>query len=1188
MADPTGARAATFLFTDMEGSTRLFKRLREDYGGVLAQHQRLLREAFASHGGQEVDTQGDAFFVTFARVRDAVLAAAAAQRALAAYEWPEDVDVRVRIGVHTGEAAVDENRYVGVSVHRAARICAAARGGQILISQTTRHMLEDEEAPLPGIELRDLGERALKDLERPVHLSEVLVTETKPPRATATRARARATAQRSVLPGALSLVSPFPFVGRSRQLATLRSLLPGADGEGRRVVLLSGDAGSGKTRILRELAQEAARDGALVLYGTSDAVVTTPYQPFVESLQFLQRVLDPAEFDECVGAGGSDVARLVPDVAARLPPSPATAQGDPDTERHRLHTSVAELLRRAAQRRPLLVVLDDAHWADASSLHLLRFLARTGADARVLFVAAFREREPDIGLEFADTLADLVRVEGVARLQLEPLESEDVTEFVRRSGDAEPGPQLAALGAEIGELTGGNAFLLCELWRSLVETGSVDISEGVVRLTRPITELGSPETVRHVVQSRLTRLAPETTALLELAAVVGAQFELSVLREAAGQHETVVVSALDEAVRSGTIEEVPGVRLAHRFTHELVRRALADRLTWARRAELHLRVAEALERVYGDPAPVLTDLAHHFTVAAPVGGADRAVDYNLRAADAALASLAFEEAAARLSTALDLGINDESERMRIQLELGNARHRAGQPLEALNAFQAAADLARKRGDGETLARAAIGLEETCWRPAIVDEGAVELAREAIEALGDGDSALRARLLGALSRALVFAGSAEEAAVVREAAIAMARRVRDPATLANLLSQAYFAIGKIPLGDVLAMLTEGRQLAAELGNTVIECETIAWSIVAHVAMCNLDTARRELDLHTQLAERTREPFHLYFSAQVGSAIALCDGRLDEAEAMAERSLEWAGHLRGRVPPAVHGMQLFGIRREQGRLAELRPVVQALVGPNKSGWAWRPGLVALFVELGMEKEARAELEEMRADEFAGVVRDFSAPSLAYLTDACAAIGDVESAPLLYRALKPLAGSNVVIGQLGACYGAADRYLGMLAATMSDWDQAEAHFEYALYLNRRMGAHTWTARTAYEYARMLLSRDAAGDRRRAGELLADAAASAERFGLRALEGKVRALGPVEARPPALPDDLSAREVEVLQLIARGHSNREIGAQLFISEHTAANHVRSILRKTGCANRTDAASYAHRNGLVSELSRR
>src|SRR5262245_5448062 len=167
VSEPASA-TATFLFTDIEGSTALLKQLRERYPEVLADHHRILREAFAAHGGREIDNQGDAFFIAFRRAREAVLAAAAAQRRLAKHDWPDGASVRVRMGIHTGEADLAGERYVGVSVHRAARISALGHGGQVLVSQTTAHLIEDEEDELPGLSLRDLGEHRLKDLERPV------------------------------------------------------------------------------------------------------------------------------------------------------------------------------------------------------------------------------------------------------------------------------------------------------------------------------------------------------------------------------------------------------------------------------------------------------------------------------------------------------------------------------------------------------------------------------------------------------------------------------------------------------------------------------------------------------------------------------------------------------------------------------------------------------------------------------------------------------------------------------------------------------------------------------------------------------------------------------------------------------------------------------------------------------------
>jgi DNA-binding CsgD family transcriptional regulator len=349
----------------------------------------------------------------------------------------------------------------------------------------------------------------------------------------------------------------------------------------------------------------------------------------------------------------------------------------------------------------------------------------------------------------------------------------------------------------------------------------------------------------------------------------------------------------------------------------------------------------------------------------------------------------------------------------------------------------------------------------------------------------------------------------------------------------------------------------------------------------VALGDLESARAEIVVLRKMAERTAQPFIHHVAEHYGSAIALCDGNLAEAEAMAGRSHDWGLLMTGRDASGTHGIQMFGIRREQGRLAELAPVIRILASEADRKGPWRPGLVAVLAELGMEREARRELAKIAADG----IDDFRAPlwlaTLAYLTDACAALGDTSTAAIAYPALAPLAGTNVMIGHLVACYGAADRYLGMLAATLGEPERAEQHFERAMEQNKRMGAATWVAHTAYEHGRFLLGQGR-GARDRADALLREAAGLAERIGMGGLLGRIRLLG-VPGADGGLPDGLSPREAQILKLVATGLSNREIGEQLKISEHTAANHIRSILRKTDCANRTEAASYAHRHGLAS-----
>jgi DNA-binding CsgD family transcriptional regulator len=981
------------------------------------------------------------------------------------------------------------------------------------------------------------------------------------------------------LPGPLRPASTFPFVGRSAEMERLRMLMPSAEGEGRRVVLLGGEPGSGKSRLVREFAAEAANGGALVLYGACDAEVRTPFGPFVEALDQLVRVTETDELRAAVGAGGGELTRLLPRLGMRLGDLPPAVDADPDTERHRLHTAVADLLAGATRRQPALLVLEDAHWADGPTLLLLRHLARVG-NARALLLATFRDTDADLPDALSETLADLRRYD-VVRLGLAGLSGEDVSEFVRLAGGGEPGPQPVELARAIRDLTEGNAFLVCELWRALIETGAVELDGGEIRVTRSPAELGSPESVREVVSQRLSRLAPRTTDLLEVAATAGAEFELEIMRRATGFEETELLAALDEAVGSGMIEELAARRLAWRFTHELVRRALYDRLSGIRRAALHLRVGEALESADTPSGRALADLAHHFAAAAPFGEGGRAVEYNVMAARAAAAALAFDEAAERLRSALGLGIDDPEERAAVFLELGQATHRAGRALDAMAAFRAAADLARELGNAELLAGAAIGYEDACWRPGIFDRGADELLEEAAEALGEEDSALRVGLLSGLARALDFQGQRERGAIVRTSAISMARRLGDQVGLATVLMRSYWSRGTTPLEEILAMLTEARALAEELGNTEIHVEARSWCVPAFVALGDMESARREVGALRALAERTAQPFQIHVAEHYGAAIALCDGRLEESELLAERSHEWSRLLTGRDASGVYGIQMFSVRRERGRLAELAPVVRILAGQAEREGPWRPGLAALLAELGMETEARWELSRLVADGLDPFRASLWVASLAYLTDAASALGDEQVAALVYPELEPLAGTNVMIGHLVSCYGSADRYLGTLAATLGEWERAQEHFEEAMELNRRMGAETWLAHTAYEYGRLLIARGR-GEAEKAEPLLGEAARLAERIGMPSLLARLGALGSPAPRA-ALPDGLSPREVQILGLVAQGLSNRQVGSALSISEHTAANHVRSILRKTGCANRTEATSYAHRHGLAS-----
>ena len=981
----------------------------------------------------------------------------------------------------------------------------------------------------------------------------------------------------SLLPAPLRLTPSYPFVGRTSALEVLRGLLPRAASDGRRIALLGGEAGSGKSRLVREFCHEAAAGGALVLYGACDPVISTPYQPFVEVLRHLVEVAGPDAVREDVGVAGGELIRLLPDLAANVDGLTRPISADPDTERYRLHTAVADLLANTGRRRPLVVVVEDGHWSDTGSLLLLRHLARAAAHARLLVLVTFRDNEADVPAELADALAELRRSDGVVRMRVEGLTEGEITQFVSRASGRKNAPAIA-LSRWLGDLTAGNAFLLCELWRNLAESDALTVADGTVSLARPPEQVATPQGIREVVSQRLSRLPRTTRALLDLAAVVGTEFELDSVRRAAPEL-LKRVDSLKPAESAGIIEEIQAPAITYRFTHELVRRAIYDRLTGMTRAQLHLRVGKALASKYGSAqAPSLAALANHFTAALPVGEPERAARYNVLAARAATSALAFHDAAARLRTALQIGVDDDRGRALLLLELGTADFRAGRSLDSLDSFRQTEQIARRLGDGELLAQAAIGFENACNRPHMVNEGAIALLREALTAVGGEDSPLRVSLLAGLARALTNYGDHASAVVVRTNAVTIARRINDRRGLATALLHASWARDGSDAKRVVEMVTESRDIASEIGDLETLGEATALRVAALAAAGDMDAAQRQLAQATEMATRMRQPFLLHVVEQHTSALALMQGRLDDAEAAAERARTWGQLLTGADPSTDHGIQMFGIRREQGRLAELGTIARRLTWREQPASIWPAAFAALLGELGMTEEVQRELDQVRREGLDAIPRSLFLVSLTYLADACGAVADEHVAALVYPQLEPYAGTNIMIGYSVACYGAADRYLGMLAATLKDPSLASRHFDAALELNQHMGATTWLAHTYNQYGQLLRQTEP----ERAETLVARASELAKQVGLLALLDRIRASGPPQNRTRRLPDGLSDREAAVLRLLSRGLSNRQIGTALAISEHTTANHVRSILRKTGCANRTDAASYAHRNGLA------
>jgi DNA-binding CsgD family transcriptional regulator len=983
------------------------------------------------------------------------------------------------------------------------------------------------------------------------------------------------------------------FVGRQAEMGVLQAALEDALVGRGRLVMLVGEPGIGKTRTVREFVTHAGRRSALGLWGRChESAGTAPYWLWVQIIRAYIRERDVAQLRAEMGSGAADIAALVPEVREQLPDLPLPLRfEDPEQARFRLFDAVTTFLYHAAQHHPLVLVLDDLHWADKPSLLLLEFLARELRQSRLLVIGTYRDMELSRQHPLSETLAELTREQPLQRLVLHGLNQEEVERFLEVTTDITP-PR--ALVDTVYTQTEGNPLFLTEVVRLLVQEGELRPE----RLQqRQGVSLRIPEGVRQVIGKRLNRLSPPCNQMLTIAAVVGREFALEELtRLIDGASDERMLEMLEEAVTARVIEEVPQAIGRYQFTHALIQATLYDEMAMVRRVRLHRRVGEILEEVYRtNLEPYLAQLAHHFGMAGQSGDVEKAITYAAHAGARASSLLAYEEAVRHYERALQTlerqAAVDEAQRCKLLLALGEAHRQAGAYLQAMDTFQRAADIASTLGLAEELAHAALGFEETTWRPGFPGDAAARLLARALAALGEEDSTLKARVLGSLARALVFTGAVEKVTVVEKQAVEMARRIGDPATLAATLEARFFSSRWRPehIAARLASAAELIGLSQKTGNREIALRACNWRLFDLIELGDMQAVDKELAVLTPLVEELRQPFYLYIHATFQAMRAILMGHFEEGEQLAQQAFTIGQRLRGQDALGIFGVQMFTLRRAQGRLQELAPVVRRFVQMSPETSTWRPGLALIYSELGLEQETRTEFEHLAAHDFADIPRDARwVACLVYLSEVCAFLGDAHRAAVLYQCLVPHDGYSLVIGPTAACYGAAAHYLGLLASTMCRWEEAQRHFADALAMNARMGAKPALAHTQYAYAKMLLARAQPDDRAPAMSLLDEALAISLELGMYTLEGRVVALrARVRSQPHSpqpYPCGLTQREVEVLRLIAVGKSNRDIANALFVSPNTVANHVRSILTKTNTVNRTEAAAYARRHNLLAE----
>jgi DNA-binding CsgD family transcriptional regulator len=968
------------------------------------------------------------------------------------------------------------------------------------------------------------------------------------------------------------------FVGRERELDTLREIFRRAvEGRGS-IVMLAGEPGIGKTRTAQELARDAEKQGAVVLWGRCpEEAGAPPYWPWVQIIRSALRIDEAPALLADIGVGANDIADIVPEIRDIVShPQPVVRLEDAAQARFRMFESIRQLLASLSRRQPTLLVLDDLHLADAPSLRLLEFLAPDIGDARFITLGTYRPTELSRQHPLSDALGAMARAPNLVRISLGGLSAEEVRDFVAATTPHAPGWLTSSLYVQ----SEGNPLFLREIVHFLEQQGVLRTEGGVPLMALPAA-IRIPEGVKEAIGRRLNLLSTACNETLALAAVIGRDFTHDVLLRAGGGQQ--VIDALDEALAAHIIDETADGQ--YHFSHNLIRVTLYDELRPARRRQLHLRVGVALEKVSRreDFNQALPELVRHFLAG---GDIDKTVDYAMRAGQRADALLASEDAAQFFQMALDAAEQraaaDDATRARLLFHLGEAQRKANAFSAALTALHEAVDLALPLGEVELAAHAALAYERAKWRNAKpADPPPQQLLQRVLQHLDSSDTALCVELEAALSRALLFDGAALEAQAQSRRAIEMARQLGDPGALSACLYYLLDVVDDRESEEFVQYATEGIAASTRIGNVELVYNARAWRMLSYIQRGAIRLAEAELELVADLAKELRQPTYTIGVLQHRTMLALMRGDLVEAEAMVLQEMALLRHRNIAAHEDHLSVLIFTLRREQGRLAELGAVVMAFLQGRSAGSTWRPGLALVHLEVGQRAAAQAVFEAMAAEGFAAIPCDGRwLFCMIYLAEVCVALGDAARAAELHALLSPYAGRVLLCGQI-VCLGSADRYLGLLCASMGRWVEAEQHFQVAVAMNSRMGAYLPLAHTRHEYAVMLQARDEPGDQQQAAALLRDSLDAASRFGMRQLaERDAAALG--QLPKAAAPDSLTSREVEVLRLIAIGRSNADIAMVLEISLNTVATHVRNILAKTGCTNRTEAAAYAMRHDLA------
>ena len=1069
----------TILFSDVEGSTDL-RTQRGDAAAhrILRAHEEVVRRCLTAHDGREVKALGDGFMVAFASTRAALGCAVAIQQQLEErnVESPGE-ELRVRIGINTGEVTVEGDDLYGQAVNAAARIAGRARGGEILVSEIVRQLIGSG----PDFTFADRGRLRLKGFPDRWHLYGVVYDTARPGA------------------GGPGMVGRTPFVGREAERAELRRLVTQVKGGTGGLVMIGGEPGVGKTRLAEELAVRCEREGFQTFTGHCyEMAGAAPYIPIVEAYeQALGRAPSAEEFRRFLGDEAPEIAKLVPKLRQVCPDIPPPLELPPEQERRYLFNAAWEVLARTAQAQPTLLVLDDIHWADEPTMLLIQHCAERISLVPVLMVGVYRDSELDVGRPLSRTFEELTRRRLAQRIALRRLPAENVAEMLKAlAGQDPPSDLVDVIYAE----TEGNPFFTEEVFKHLAEEGRLYDADGRFRADLTAKELDVPEGVRMVIGARLRRLGEDGGRALGSAAILGRVFSFELLQALEELPESRLLDIVEEAERARLIASVENGSDddAYIFGHELIRQTVLGELSVPRRRRLHARAAEALERCYAsDLAPHAATIANHLLEAGPAAEPKRAFRALVMAGRFALEKAAFEEALRHLEQAAErVEAATPEERAELLVLRAGTERSAGHWPEALPIWHEAVAAFEALGDEEAVGR--VGLDAAYSLLWAGDWGAsFEMAERALGVLGDRVTADRARLLASTGAVLGFGEAPFEAGDERlRQALAIADDLGDPTVRGQcLMFLCLNRFGWMHQGECAEAGLESAELLSAAGDLWSMASGLGFGTIGLVDVGRFDEALRIQAELEPLCERLGNHPALMQARRVRAMVDFCTAPdLAALEAYAHADVEF---VKGAgLPWFVHAIEWIGLARflagdwdaARGPFEE----ALALDPPSALNGFARAPLFEYLAYIGDREAALALLDttdDNRLPE-AGQPNGWGRwTMLLSAVEGLYVLGEHGRAAGLYELVVECIERTRAICPNYNDMRLLERTAGIAAAAGRRWDDAEEHFRTALRQASELPHLPEQAHTRRFFAAMLLERDGPGDRAEAAVLIKEA---------------------------------------------------------------------------------------------------